>query len=65
MFLFMAETQMMSEVEAIRDGWRVVHVCWREEEKNRGSFFFFEHVRQHILMRRHTHQTQLLVRPLR
>ena len=31
----MAETQMMCEVEAIRDGWRVVHVCQRDKEENR------------------------------
>lgn len=35
MFLFTAETQMMCEVEAIRDGWRALHVCQRDEEKSR------------------------------
>lgn len=29
---------MICEVEAIRDGWKAEHVCWREEEKNRGLF---------------------------
>lgn len=45
---FMAETKMICEVVAIRDGWKT------------RDFLFFEH----ILMHRHTHQTQPLLRPL-
>lgn len=59
---FMAETKMICEVVAIRDGWKAVYVCLREEEKTRDLFFWFFF--EHILMHRHTHQTQPLLRPL-
>lgn len=48
MFLFMDVTEMMSEVEAIRDGWKGLHVCQRDWEKTRDFFplffFFFDHI---------------------
>lgn len=53
-FLFMAETQMIREVEAIREGWRAMHICQRDREK--------KVIFRHILMHRHTRQT--LLRPL-
>ena len=45
-FFFTTETEMMSEVEAIRGEWRAVHVCQKDEEKSRD--FLWSHIHHRL-----------------